>query len=118
MKWLPRHTSLVVIALGFLFFAFLLSKKWLCIPVLIAIIGFLNASFGEFIHLKWALFSKTLGRINSYFLLSVIFFLILTPIALLKKFSSKNNFTGNKNILTSFQKRSILYNPKHLKNPW
>jgi len=119
MKWEPKHTSLVVIAIGFAVLYFLFHKNWLLIPIAVCLVGFLLAPLGDFIHLTWMQLAKVLGYINSRILLSVIFFVFLTPIALLMRLLGKTQFVKKPRIQQSlFVTRNHLYKSQDLQNPF
>ena len=119
MKWKAKHSSLLVIALGFGVFFLLFRKDWMLLPVGISAIGFVIGPVGEYLHLGWMLLAKVLGYINSRILLSIVFFLILTPIALLMRLLGKTQFVkkrGNQQSL--FVTRNHLYNRQDLEQPF
>jgi len=119
MKWQQKHTSLLVIAIGFGILYFIFSKYWMLVPIGMVVIGFLISSVGEFIHLSWMMVAKVLGFINSRVLLSITFFIILTPIALLMRLLGKGNFlksaTGKNSL---FVVRNHIYTKADLTNPF
>lgn len=119
MKWKAKHSSLLVIALGFGVFFLLFRKDWMLLPVGISAIGFVIGPVGEYIHVGWMLLAKVLGYINSRILLSIVFFLILTPIALLMRLLGKTQFVkkrGNQQSL--FVTRNHAYNRQDLEQPF
>ena len=119
MKWKAKHSSLLVIALGFGVFFLLFRKDWMLLPVGISAIGFVIGPVGEYIHVGWMLLAKVLGYINSRILLSIVFFLVLTPIALLMRLLGKTQFVkkrGNQQSL--FVTRNHLYNRQDLEQPF
>lgn len=119
MKWKAKHTSLLVIALGFAVFFLLFKKEWILIPVGISTIGFIIGPVGEYIHLGWMLLAKVLGYINSRILLSIIFFVILTPIALLMRLLGKTQFVKKAGAQQSlFNSRNHLYSKQDLEQPF
>ena len=119
MKWKAKHSSLLVIALGFGVFFLLFRKDWMLLPVGISAIGFVIGPVGEYIHVGWMLLAKVLGYINSRILLSIVFFLVLTPIALLMRLLGKTQFVkkrGNQQSL--FVTRNHAYNRQDLEQPF
>jgi Saxitoxin biosynthesis operon protein SxtJ len=119
MKWQQKHTSLLVIAIGFGILYFIFRKYWMLAPIGMVLIGFLINSVGEFIHLSWIMIAKVLGFINSRVLLTITFFIILTPIALLMRLLGKGNFlksAAGKNSLLVV--RNHLYTKNDLLNPF
>ncbi|WP_445298470.1 SxtJ family membrane protein [Lacibacter sp. H407] len=119
MKWQPKHTSLLVIAIGFVILYFIFHKKWLLLPFTISLIGFLIGPIGEFVHHFWVAIAKVLSYINNRILLSLIFFIFLTPIALLMRLFKKSDFLLS---LThkgsSFVTRNHFYSKNDLQHPF
>ncbi len=119
MKWQARHTSLLVIALGFGLLYFLFHKEWMLTPVGMAFVGFFIKSIGEFIHIGWMMIAKVLGWINSRILLSVLYYVILTPVALVARLFGKagmRKLPGN--ATTTFVTRNHRYTKEDLQHPW
>lgn len=89
------------------------------IPIGLSFIGFIISPVGNFIHNLWMQLAKVLGYINSRILLSIIFFLILTPIALLMRLLGKTQFVKKAGSQQSlFVSRNHLYNSKDLEQPF
>ena len=109
MKWQAKHTSLLVIAIGFAVFYLLFRKEWMLTPLGVCFIGFLIGPVGDFTHIIWMQLAKVLGYINSRILISFIFFVFLTPIALLKRLLQKRN-----SLLSSTHKGSSFVERNHL----
>ncbi len=89
------------------------------VPIGMVMIGFLVGSIGTYIHLIWMMIAKVLGFTNSRILLSIIFFLILTPIALLMRLLGKSSFVKSakgKNSL--FVTRNHVYSKADLVQPF
>lgn len=119
MKWQTKHTSLTVIAIGFAILYFFFRKEWMLVPIGMVLIGFLIGPVGEYIHLTWMMIAKVLGYINSRILLTVSFFLILTPVALVARMLKKTSFRLSVNKANSlFTTRNYLYSKKDLEQPW
>lgn len=119
MKWQKKHSSLIVITIGFGLLYFFFRKEWMLVPVGMSFVGFLISSIGEFIHLSWMMIAKVLGFINSRILLSIIFFVILTPIALLMRLLGKSSFVKSAGTADSlFVTRNHLYTKADLENPF
>jgi hypothetical protein len=119
MKWQQKHTSLTVIAIGFGILYFFLRKEWMLIPIGMVFIGFLISSVGTSIHLTWMMIAKVLGFINSRILLSILYFFVLTPVALMMRLVGKGNFIKSiKNKSSLFVIRNHLYTKTDLINPF
>lgn len=118
MKWQPKHSSLLVIAIGFGLLYFNFQKSWLLVPVLIALLGFLINAVGEFLHKGWMLIAKVLGFINSRILLTLLFYVLLTPLALVFRLFNKTRLKHTLKNNTSFVIRNHQYTIQDLRNPW
>lgn len=87
------------------------------------ILGFLSLlfnRFSDFISIIWIKFAKYLGIINSYILLSVIFYFFLTPIAFLMRIVKKTDSMSlkSKNDTSVYAIRNHVYSADDLKNIW
>lgn len=117
MKWQPKHTSLLVIALGFAVFYFVFKKEWLLTPIGVSFIGFIIGPVGDFTHIIWMQLAKLLGYINSRILLFILFFLLLSPLALLRKLFQRKQ-TQHLSLKSYFASRNHLYTKDDLVAPW
>lgn len=95
------------------------------IPVLIYIalaIGFislLSTTIQGKIIFVWEKIAKVIGTINSYLLLSIIFFIFLTPIALLMKLlNNKDSLRLKKPTDSNFFVRDFKFKKEDLSNIW
>ncbi|MBY0476382.1 MAG: hypothetical protein K2Q24_01960 [Chitinophagaceae bacterium] len=118
MKWQKKHSSLIVIAIGFGILYFFFRKEWMLTPIVLCFIGFLIEPVGNFTHIIWMQLAKMLGYINSRILLFIIFFIILTPIAFLRKLFGKKTIQDKNKITSYFQNRIQQYKAVDLQNPW
>lgn len=119
MKWQLKHSSLTVIAIGFGLLYFNFHKLWLLVPVCVSIVGFLIKPVGEFVHLSWMMLAKILGYINSRIILTLLFFIVLTPLGILMRLFRKSDFSAStEKRNTLFVTRKHLYTKKDLLHPW
>lgn len=117
MKWQAKHTSLVVIAAGFAVLYLIFRKEWLLTPVGVCFIGFILGPVGDFIHIIWMQLAKVLGYINSRIILSILFSLLLSPLALLRKlFQPKKQ--PYQSLKSFFIVRDHVYTKEDLQAPW
>lgn len=71
------------------------------------------------IHRAWMKFGELIGAVMSRIILSVIFYVILTPLALLNKLFSKSpRFVKGKGRLSYYTVRDKLYESKDLSTTW
>jgi hypothetical protein len=118
MTWKPKHSSLTVIAIGFSVLYIVFHKYWMLIPVGIALLGFLINAVGEFLHKGWMLIAKVLGFINSRILLTLLFYVLLTPLALVFRLFNKTRLKYTLKNNTSFVIRNHQYTIQDFRNPW
>jgi hypothetical protein len=82
-------------------------------------VGFLSFFIENAIVWLWGKFALGLGWINTRILLSVVFFIFLTPFAVLSRIFSKNSSLKLKNDAKStFVERNHTYTKKDLENIW
>ena len=117
MKWQAKHTSLVVIAVGFAVIFLVFKNYWLLATVAISVIGFVISPLGELIHRGWLMLAKVLGYINSRIILSVLFFLLLSPLALFRKLFQRKQETPQ-SLKSFFTTRNHVYTKEDLQTPW
>lgn len=86
------------------------------------VIGFgslLSGTIQRGIIFVWEKFAKVLGTVNSYLLLSIIFFIFLTPLALLMKlFNKKDELRLKKPTETNFFERNFKFKKEDMSNIW
>lgn len=120
MKKETNAQSILAIVVGFLVLYWIFDKQWLLyISLGVGILGLLSSAFAALVTKGWMKFAEILGRINASILLTLIFFIFLTPIALLMKLISgadhlKLKSPGD----TVYEERNYTYKAKDLKNIW
>ncbi len=122
MKREKTLETMLVITVGLLVLFLLFKKPWLLTAaVVIGLTGVFSNYLSEKITLGWTKFAEVLGRINAAVLLSAVFFLFVTPIALLRK------LLGGKDTLylrdarkapSIYEERNHAYEAKDLENTW
>ena len=88
--------------------------------IVLTIIFLISQRIGDFVLKIWFKIAEILGWINSRILLTIIFYFILYPTALLQRiFSKKDNlYLKNTQLKTTFIDRRHTYNKKDLKYGW
>lgn len=119
MKSNPSLTILTII-FGLLFLNYFLDNKIVFFASLILSgLGVFSPKTSLFIEKIWFKVSFILSQIIPNILLALIFYLILTPIALLSKlFNSQNNFDSNNNQKTTFINQKKSFDKKSFKRAW
>lgn len=106
---------------GLLIFYIVFKVLWLLYcAVGIILIGLFLKSLMQLISDGWMKFSEILGAVMSKVILSVVFFLVLTPIALIQRVIGKQTLVLKKPKTTGlyFDRGNHLYTSDDLKNPW
>jgi hypothetical protein len=115
------ETMLVIVA-GLLVLYLWLGNVWLLrIGLLAALIGAFSPWLSARIHTGWMLLAQGLGWLNGRVLLSLVFFLLLTPIAWLARLSgAATGFLLRKKKAEEsyYTERGHTYEPKDLENTW
>jgi polyferredoxin len=124
MKREKNLETMLVITVGMLVLYFIFrAKSWsnylLITSLVIGLIGVFSDFLSEKVAWVWGKIAHILGTFNSYVLLSVIFFVFLTPVAFLFKLTRKDSLKlkAQKNG-TVYEERNHLYVAKDLENVW
>jgi hypothetical protein len=112
--------TLVVLAAGMLTLFFIFQKPWL---PWISLIVLLAAAFSNWLAAKiawgWLKLAEFLGKINSRVLLSLVFFVIVFPLALVWRLFVKNPLDLKRPDGSSlYKERNHTYSAQDLVNPW
>ncbi|MFT3682462.1 MAG: SxtJ family membrane protein [Ferruginibacter sp.] len=120
MKLTQAQKTILVIAAGLLVFYFMYKKDWLWISAAVILVtGFISSFLAEKIHWAWMKVAHILGAINGFILLNLIFFFLLTPIALIRKILKKTPLQLQKSKTgTMFFTRNHTYQKKDAENVW
>lgn len=116
-----RHLeSLLVICLGMVVMFFVWDKKpFLWVGLGLGLAGLLVPMLGRYIHLGWTGIGHVLGWINTNIILALLFFLVLLPLALLRRAFAKDPMGRKKKQDGSyFVEREHTFTKKDLEKPW
>ena len=115
----PSLTVLTIV-FGLLFFNYFLDHKIFFYACLfLSGIGVISYRSSIIIEKVWFNVSYILSQIIPNVLLSLIFFLILTPIALLSNlFASQTNFNSNNNQKTTFITQNKSFDKNSFERAW
>lgn len=111
----------LVITVGFLVLYVWLKNPWLLrISLAVGLLGVFSPWAASKIHAGWTLLAKGLGWFNGRVLLSVVYFLILTPIAWVARKSGAANLQLRKKPSSDsyYSERNHSYEAKDLENTW
>ncbi len=112
--------TILAIVVGLITLAFIFNTPILIkIGLGIGVLSLLSSYFEEKIAWLWSKIGMALGFINGNILLSIIFFIILTPIALLMRYlAGKDNLVLKKPKGSVFVTRNQKYEAGDLENVW
>jgi saxitoxin biosynthesis operon SxtJ-like protein len=112
----------LAISTGFsVIYYFTESKYFLITAITIGLIGLLSKFLAEKIAWFWFKLAEVLGRINGFILLTILFYVLLTPLAWLMRRFKKDTLNLKKNNLPSssyYIDRNHEYSAKDIENPW
>lgn len=121
MKKEEKIKAQLVIVVGLLALSYLFKIE-LLVPISLGLglIFLIIPALGDLIVKGWFKLAEGLGWINSKILLSIIYFFILFPTALLQKLFSKKDtlLLKNKNLKSTFTTRNHTYKKKDMKYGW
>ncbi|MDP2175686.1 MAG: SxtJ family membrane protein [Bacteroidota bacterium] len=117
MKSQPKKT-LIIIAIGLsLLNIYFKNIVLIIIPILLLIIALTSQKTSYWIEQHWFKLSQVIGYISNRLILGVVFFIILTPIAILYRLFHKNK-TSNQNQFNNYKDSKRLFKADDLKNTW
>jgi hypothetical protein len=124
MKREKTIETMLVITVGILVLYFIFREKpWanylLYTSLAMGLIGVFSNFLSKKVAWVWGKIAHIMGTFNSYVLLSIIFFVFLTPVAFLFKLTRKDSLKlkAQKNG-TVYEERNHLYVAKDLENVW
>lgn len=124
MQKLPTEAenlkTLIVLALALLSAHLIWQWSWaLWLTVMFLVIAAFSQYFTSRIAWIWLSFAHVIGKVNSTLILSLSFFLVLTPLAWLRKLFVRNSLDLQiPQKRTLFHTRNHRYTPQDLENPW
>lgn len=116
-----KSKAQLVIVTGMLVFYFVFKKDWLLyVGLFVGLAGVFVPFVGDLIVKGWYKLAELLGYVNSRILLSLIFFVVLFPVAVLARMGRGKNLLGLRNdpSKSAFTDRNHKYESKDLKNVW
>ena len=107
--------TILVMVVGFLVIYFFTKWQWLFyITLLIGIGSVLYFPFAKIVAKAWLKFAEVLGNINGKIILSLIFFLFLTPLAFFFRLFNKKDIFKH----SSWKKRTNQFNESDFEKVW
>ena len=113
------YKNILIIVTGLLVLFYLSNAKaFLYSALIIALISSFFPILAGLINWLWMKFAFILGWVNSRILLSIVYFIFLTPIAFLSKIFSKDPMKLRKQKESLFNTRNHTFQKKDLENTW
>ncbi|GAA4442663.1 hypothetical protein GCM10023091_29840 [Ravibacter arvi] len=116
-----KSKAQLVIVTGMLVLYFIFKRDWLLyVGVFVGLASVFVPFLGDLIVKGWFKLAEGLGYVNSRILLSIIFFLVLFPVALMARTGRGKNLLGLRKdpSKSAFTERNHQYVAKDLKNVW
>ncbi len=115
-----NQETILAIILGLLvIWYFTHVKELVFVSLALAFIGLLVQTVASWITWFWLKLSHAMGWVMSKVIMSLVFYLVLFPIALLSRLFTKGNLQLKKSSSNSYYKdRSHVYEANELENPW
>lgn len=122
---LKRIESTATIAAGLMILHYLLFIKQkndnqilFFAALFVLLSGLFFKLLGNLISFLWEKLAEALGWFNSKVILSIVFFVVLTPFALLYRLFNRDSLFFKKRKSTYYTKRDHVYQGKDLENIW
>lgn len=96
----------------------LFHNYWLLLPAAAALTGFLFPAFGNMIHNGWMKLAHVMGWINGRILLTIVFFLLLTPLALIARLLKGTGFRRYNKGQSPLVTREHTFGKADFEKPW
>lgn len=103
------YIDLAIIFIGFIVLGYLSHIPYLYIFSGIALISAIHPTTASWVSFGWEKFGKALGLVNSRIMLSIFYFVVITPFSLLYKLIGTKHKNGWKKV----EKPEVNFN-----NPW
>jgi hypothetical protein len=112
--------SVLVISMGLILLSMIFHWKWAIIAsFFIGISGVLSGYFAEKIHYLWMKLAFLMNLVFSNLFLALVFYVILTPIALLYRlFRREDALLLKRNPGSTFTIKQRTFNADDFVNPW
>lgn len=112
--------SVLTITVGFTLIFIVTGWSWaIYAAIVVGVLGLLSNQLRQYIDFLWMKLAQVLGYIVPNVLLTLIFFLVLFPVALLSNLIKRNDLLALKNTHTSmFKKRDKLFEKQDFEKMW
>lgn len=112
--------TVLVITVGFLALHMIFKVKvFLTLSLVIGLAGILSSWLSEKIHFLWMELSLLLGKVSNGILLTLVFFLVLTPVGLFRRLFKKSSMTlVDRDQQSNFTDRDHSFTKQDLEKTW
>lgn len=119
MKQKGPQTTMLVLSTGFLLIYLTLNYHWsVYLSVSFGIIGIFSESLSLIIEELWLKLADILGSIMPKLILGIIFYLFLTPIALIYKLLNKDKLGLDNSSSTYFTDYKSNFSKENIEKTW
>lgn len=94
------------------------SLSLIVLSIVVLIVGIFIKPVGNIFSLFWIKVTESIAWLNSKIVLTIVFYFILTPIAILYRIFTKDKFQLKRKKDTYFSLRNHKYNRDNLENIW
>lgn len=110
--------TILVFVLVFIILFLIYERNWmLTTAIILGCVGLFIPWLSRKIHALWMGFAEILGSVMNKVILSVVFFVFLTPVAFLKRLFRGNSMKKSRQA-SFYTERSITYDKKSLEDLW
>lgn len=114
----PNTTILVIVTGLLVLYYFFNAPILVTIATLTALLSLVFPRIGSLIEQGWYKLAEMLGYVNTRVLLSIVFFLVLFPVALLSRMFGNSSMKLRRSDDTVFTVRDHHYSKKDFENMW
>lgn len=111
-----KDSLLAILLMGILLYFLFGWKLALYIVFIIGILGLASKGFAALVHQYFGWLTGIIGKFNNIVLLSIIYWVVLTPLAFFMK--GKTGIKLKKPAGSNFIDRNHLFSKNDMKNPW
>lgn len=114
------YQTAIVIVVGLNCISLVFHKPiFLWIGTIVGALCFLSPKMGEWVHIFWYKLAKVLNIISSSILFTLIFFLLIFPLNLIRRlFNKRDNLFLIKPETSLFKERNLVYEKSLFNNTW
>lgn len=115
------YQGILTIVVGFLIFYFIFKVQWLLYFILaVGLLGLISFALAKKLFGFWMKIAQGLGWVNTRVLLSIVFFLFLTPLALVYRMLNKSTIqkSPSPEATTFYETKDHTFSKADLEKMW